>query len=129
MKDFDSWNVYKQSLETRTKTIVPSKRQVWWMSVGVNVGDEEDGKNQNFERPVLVVKVFNTNIFLGVPITSTNQSGKKYYCPITYNGETYYAILSQIKLFSTKRLLRKITKVSSEDFQELKLLLAKTIGL
>ena len=43
------------------------KKDIWWVSVGVNVGFEEDGKNDNFVRPVLVLKKFNNDMFLGIP--------------------------------------------------------------
>ena len=29
------------------------ERQIWWASVGQNIGVESNGKNANFERPVL----------------------------------------------------------------------------
>ncbi len=32
-----------------------------WCSIGINVGDEEDGKNELYERPVLVIKKFNAS--------------------------------------------------------------------
>ena len=31
------------------------------------MGFEEDGKNDNFVRPVLVLKKFNNDMFLGIP--------------------------------------------------------------
>ncbi len=32
------------------------EREVWWASLGKNIGFEQDGKNKMFERPVLVLK-------------------------------------------------------------------------
>jgi len=108
---------------------LPNKKQVWWLSIGLNVGVEEDGKNNNFERPVLIVKVFNRQCFLGIPITSADKSNKKYYFPITYNQKKFFLILSQIRLFSVKRLSRKIYKIDSADFLQIKKELKKVIGL
>lgn len=130
MKDFDEWNRKKKKIDyNNTKNILPNKKQVWWLSIGLNVGVEEDGKNNNFERPVLVVKVFNRQCFLGVPITSANKSNKKYYFPIIYNQRKFFLILSQIRLFSVKRLSRKIYKIDSADFAQIKKELKKVIGL
>ena len=129
VKNFDKWNKKKKELSHSIKNILPSKRQVWWLSIGLNVGAEEDGKNNNFERPILVIKVFNRQCFLGIPITSANKINKKYYFPVIYNQNKYFLILSQIRLFSTKRLSRKIYKISSVDFLKIKKELKKVIGL
>lgn len=128
-KDFDEWNKRKKEIDRYTKDILPNKRQVWWLSIGLNVGVEQDGKNNNFERPVLVVKVFNRQCFLGIPITSLDKSNKKYYFPIVYDNKKFFLVLSQIRLFSTKRLARKIYKIDSQDFLEAKKELKKVIGL
>ena len=129
MKDFDKWNIEKKKIHQTNKIIIPSKRQIWWASIGFNIGDEEDGKNENFERPVVVVKTFNEKIFLGIPVTSVDRTSQKYYFPISYNNRNYFLILSQIRLFSTKRLLRKIGKMESGHFLEMKKELKRVVGL
>ena len=65
MKDFDKWNIEKKKIDYNIKNILPKKREIWWLSIGLNVGVEEDGKNNNFEQPILVMKVFNKQCFLG----------------------------------------------------------------
>lgn len=127
MKNFDKWNTKKKKLDKDVKNILPSKRQIWWLSVGLNIGVEEDGKDNNFERPVLVIKVFNRQCFLGIPMTSTEKSGRYYY-KINFLGKDSYLILSQIKLFSTKRVLRKIYKIDKKEFDFIMSKLKKVIG-
>ncbi|MFC1721190.1 type II toxin-antitoxin system PemK/MazF family toxin [Patescibacteria group bacterium] len=129
MKDFDNWNSKKKKIESTHKAQTLRKKQIWWASLGLNIGYEQDGKNENFERPVLIVKTFGGETFLGIPITSVNKENKKFYFPIHYNGEVYYLILSQIRLFSTKRLLRNIGKMESGEFANMKIALKKVIGL
>ena len=34
------------------------EREIWWVNLGVNVGFEQDGKGDNFERPILILKKF-----------------------------------------------------------------------
>ena len=128
-QDFDRWNKKKKETEYSAKNILPKTREVWWLSIGLNVGVEEDGKNNNFERPVLVVKVFNRQCFLGIPITSADKSNKKYYFPIVHNQNKYFLILSQIRLFSAKRLSRIIYKANNQEFLKIKKELKKVIGL
>ncbi|MDD2935327.1 MAG: type II toxin-antitoxin system PemK/MazF family toxin [Candidatus Pacebacteria bacterium] len=129
MKNFDEWNKRKKEIDFKQKTILPKKREVWWISVGLNIGAEEDGKNNEFERPVLVIKTFNRQCFLGIPITSADKNNKKYYFPINHNKNEYFLILSQIRLFSTKRLSRKIYDIESDVFKKIKDELRSTIGL
>ena len=38
------------------------EKDIWWASLGANIGHEQDGKNESFERPILVLKKFNKYI-------------------------------------------------------------------
>ena len=58
-KNFDKWNDIKKSVNNKPDNLGVHKREVWWMTLGLNVGVETDGKHENFERPVLVLKRFN----------------------------------------------------------------------
>lgn len=55
-KDFEGWIKVKQKIHAAQREHLPifNERQVWWCSIGVNVGDEEDGKNALYHRPVLI---------------------------------------------------------------------------
>ena len=106
-KDFDGW-IEKKKEHHYKKTLPPmfKERDIWWVSIGVNVGFEEDGKNSNFVRPALVLKKFNRELFLGVPL-STKLKDNKYYVPISIKQETVSAMTSQIRVFSSKRIWNK----------------------
>lgn len=103
-----------------------SEREIWWASLGVNIGYEQDGKNEKFERPVLILKVFNMDIFWALPITGKEKIGKYYY-QFEYNGNKYSVILSQIRLISSKRLLRKIRVLPDVDFEKVRKLMKDLI--
>jgi len=48
IKDFDAWNVKKKLTDTKMSSAPFFKeRDIWWMSIGLNVGYEEDGKHEN----------------------------------------------------------------------------------
>ncbi len=117
-KDFDGWIEKKKEHHYR-KTLPPmfKERDIWWVSVGVNVGFEEDGKNSNFVRPVLVLKKFNRELFLGVPL-STKLKDNKYYVPISVKRETVSAMTSQIRVFSSKRIWNKLAELDEKDFRK-----------
>ncbi len=117
-KDFDGW-IEKKKEHYYRKTLPPmfKERDIWWVSVGVNVGFEEDGKNSNFVRPVLVLKKFNRELFLGVPL-STKLKDNKYYVPISVKRETVSAMTSQIRVFSSKRIWNKLAELDEKDFRK-----------
>lgn len=95
------------------------EREIWWASLGVNIGFEQDGKHENFERPVLVLKKFNRFVLWIVPLTSTVKDDRHYFT-IEYESKQYSVILSQLRLISSKRLLRKVRMVSKEEFTDIK---------
>ncbi|MCF7834200.1 MAG: type II toxin-antitoxin system PemK/MazF family toxin [Candidatus Pacebacteria bacterium] len=120
MKDFDFWNKKKKILEEkRNKNLVFNERDIWWCSIGLNIGSEQDGKNELFERPVLVIKKFNKKVCWVLPITRKNKEGY-YYHVLDYNFEKSFVILSQLRLISTKRFTRFIRKISSDQFEIIK---------
>lgn len=119
-KDFDAWNIEKKVVEkTNEESVSFHEREIWWCSIGVNVGDEQDGKNSLFERPVLVVKKFNRKIAWVIPLSTRDKVGVYYYS-LEYNGEKSTLLLSQLRLLSIKRFRRFIGKVSDYQFSNIK---------
>ena len=114
--DYDIWNNLKKIISS-SRRVYFSKGDVWFLSIGKNIGDEEDGKNQKFERPVLIIRKFNNNIFIGVPLTSQEKIGKYYVKLESFHS---IAIISQIRLFDSKRLIRKIGKVNANELSNIK---------
>jgi len=124
-KDYDNWNIKKKEL-SKGKRVYFHKGDIWFASLGKNIGDEEDGKHSTFERPILIVRKFNNNIFLGVPLTSNeDKEGKYYHKLISYIGSA--AILSQVRLFDAKRLLRLMGKIDNNELKEIKIKLGKIV--
>ncbi len=114
-KDFDNWNNLKKDLSTKKSDVFFHEREIWFCSLGKNIGYEEDGKNELFERPVLVIRKFNNDIFLAIPLTSSKKEGK-YYHQYELGSKTYAGIVSQIRLLDRKRLSRKIGMIKESDF-------------
>lgn len=117
-KDFDTWNKVKKGLEKNETKIFANVRDIWWSSIGLNIGTELCGKNEFFERPVLVMKVFNKTTLKVIPLTSKEKLGK-YYFKLDFNNIKSYASLSQIKTISTKRLSRKMGRLDKKQFEDL----------
>jgi len=116
VKDFDSWNKEKKSLETTGHDILAfHEREIWWCSIGINLGDEQDGKNELFERPILVLKKFNNKVAWVLPMSTKSKEGI-YYHNLEHEGQVFTVILSQLRLISVKRFRRFVRKISPHQF-------------
>jgi len=102
------------------KEIYFKERQVWWASVGQNIGVESNGKNENFERPVIILKRFNKYSFLGISLSSKIKIGSYYLKLKDIKGKSSIVNLSQVRIMSSKRLIREIEEVSKPDFKLIK---------
>ena len=117
------WHKIKIEIELTEKkdNLYFYEKDVWWASLGVNIGHEEDGKNQRFERPILILKKFNRHLILAIPLSSKVKNNKFYYYKFISNGEKFTsAIICQIRLISSKRLIRKMGNIGNQDFNEIK---------
>jgi len=118
-KDYTNWHKIKRAIEQKENRIYFQVRDVFFCSIGENVGFEQDGRGEEFLRPIIVVKKFNNEIFLGVPLTHTDKRGK-YYFAFDLNKEKSVAIISQVRLFDAKRMKYKIGMINEKDFIVLK---------
>ncbi|MEI6728373.1 MAG: type II toxin-antitoxin system PemK/MazF family toxin [bacterium] len=120
LKDFINWIQYKILIHGSTKNIVFKEKQVWWCSLGVNVGVEIDGKNTKFNMPVLIFKKFNHHQFWGIPLTSQIKQENDLYFKIQVKGKTSYVCLSQMRIFDSKRLNNLIFQMDKNIFDKIK---------
>jgi mRNA interferase MazF len=127
-KDFDSWNTKKKNLQIRDELITFHEAEIWWCGLGLNVGFEEDSKNEEFERPVLVLKKFSKDLFIGIPLSTKIKEGI-FYINFEEGDFKYSVLLSQTKVLSSKRLLRKLSKISRGKFGLIKRSYRKLLNL
>lgn len=119
-KDYQAWHQIKTKVNNKPPMQRFHEREIWWCNVGSNVGFEEDGKNKLFERPVLIIRKFNKELFMGIPLTTKLKADNPYYFPVKIGGVDGSIILSQLRVFSSRRLLRKVERLSSSHFEKLK---------
>ncbi len=118
-KDFDKWNKNKQFVDKYHKNVFCYPREIWWCVVGVNIGAEIDGKNHHFERPVLVMKVYNKETIFVLPLT-TKANNHRFYHKIKMANQVSYVSLTQGRVISNKRLLRKLDVLEEKCFNEVR---------
>jgi mRNA interferase MazF len=120
---YNNWNEIKITIEYENIIVGFKERDIFYMNMGKNIGFEQDGKGENFVRPIVIIKGFNKNMFFGIPLSTKIKEGKFYYKFQFQKKDELVeniALLSQMRLFSTKRLLNKIGVISKEDFIKMK---------
>ena len=120
---FLQWSSKKIDTHLNDKVIGIKERDIVFIKMGKNIGYEQDGKGEEFLRPVVIYKKFNKNMFLGIPLT-TKPKNTKYYFEFEYQTKrkksvVNSAILSQLRVFDTKRVKYKSGVISKELFVEL----------
>ncbi|OGZ85421.1 MAG: hypothetical protein A2599_02260 [Candidatus Staskawiczbacteria bacterium RIFOXYD1_FULL_39_28] len=118
-KDFDKWNLKKKKLDKLSKKFLFKTGDIWWCSVGLNIKTESCGKGEDYQRPVLVLRKLSAESFVGVPLSSKKKEGT-WFCEITVHEEKRYALLYQIRMFSTNRFQRRLATLDDTDFRKVK---------
>lgn len=119
-KNFTDWMEIKQRIQNSYERPHDyTQGEVWWVSIGKNVGFEEDGKGREFNRPVLILKGFSKDLFWGIPLSTTKKRGKYYY-EFSLKDRVSVALLSQLRTFDTLRLLNKVGVIRSGDLNAIK---------
>jgi mRNA interferase MazF len=93
--------------------------EVWWCSIGMNIGREIFGKGKDFARPVVIFKKIGSDSFLAIPLTTQIKNGS-WYVPIWSGDIECRALLSQVRVLDEKRLINKMGTLNLSHFTELK---------
>jgi mRNA interferase MazF len=125
IKIFADWTKLKIRIHVADNLAYPKKKEVWWVSLGQNVGVEANGKNNQFERPAVVLKVFNNQGFLVAPTSSKVKDGPYFIASPDIGGQKGIINLSQIRSISVKRFIRKIGELNDDDFNKIREILNK----
>ena len=124
MKQFNRWHIQKEFIDNNKKAPRFHEREIWWASIDLNIGDEEDGKNDQFERPVLVIKKFNLEIAWVIPMSTKLKDNPYYFLTYDKDNNGFSLMLSQMRVISTKRLTRFVRKLLTEKFKEVLFLIS-----
>ena len=100
---YDRWNSLKKELNKKEEIITFYQGNIYFMSIGQNVGHETYGKKQLFLRPVLVYKKLSKTTFIGIPLTSTPKEGSYYFSFRYKKDKVSTAMLHQMRVFDIRR--------------------------
>ncbi len=123
MKNFDEWNKIKKDTDLNNRKIGIKPRDIFWAKLGENIGFEQNGKGENFARPVIILRKLTSELFLGIPLTSTIKDGD-YFHSFEYTNHTNglvqnTALILQMKVFSIRRLMNKTGVINTKDFESI----------
>lgn len=107
---FDFWNIIKKRLHFLPREPFFREGEVWWCSIGHNVGHEFNGKNEYFERPVLILVKINMTMAWVLCLTSKHKENE-----YRFTVDNSQVVLSQIMSVSSRRFLRRMSEVIPEE--------------
>ena len=120
IKRFLEWIGLKQRLHSGQQQIPHvSEGQIWWASLGENIGYEINGKSKDFTRPVLIFKKLSRGFYFVIPLTTQAHSGTWYVC-YKQGGKNITACLHQARAMDYRRLHRKLGVVDDADLRQVK---------
>ncbi|MCR4334800.1 MAG: type II toxin-antitoxin system PemK/MazF family toxin [Patescibacteria group bacterium] len=119
-KDFNGWNKKKKKMHNREDTPFFHTREIWWCSLGVNIGFEQDGTGENFYRPVLILKGMSKETCFVIPLTTSDKRHKFRPSIGIVDGKEAKALLSQMRLIDAKRLIRKMEYLDEKIFERIR---------
>jgi mRNA interferase MazF len=116
LKRFAEWLTLKRNLHERQQTPpLVSERDIWWASVGENVGSEINGKSGLFSRPVIVYKKLSHAFYFVIPTTTQKKEGS-WFVRFRQGGRDTIACLHQARAIDYRRLSSKLGTLDDEDF-------------
>ena len=118
LKQIQEWCKVKIFLLNKNK-IIFKQGNIWWCSLGMNLGEEMFGKGPKFTRPILIFRKFTSNSFLGLPITKQEKEGN-WYTEITIHKEKRWIILNQARILDKKRLTNRIGALDNNDINKVR---------
>lgn len=126
---YDSWNKLKKRLDSRKHNFYIKQGDIYFLSVGQNIGYETYGKDDLFLRPVLVFKKLNKYTFIGIPLTSKKKEGSHFFSFSYKKDKISTAQISQMRMFDIKRIEYRSGRIFTDDFNNLKKKFAELFGL
>lgn len=119
-KEFWKWHGVKEKLNDRGNYAYFYEREIWFCSLGINIGHEQDGKYERFERPVIIFRKLTNQMLWVIPLTTKSYKNEwQFKFRLNHHGKIVenFAMLHQVRLVDSKRLGQKIGYLDRSDFR------------
>jgi mRNA interferase MazF len=115
MKRFLEWIGLKEKLHgLKHQPPLVSRGDLWWASLGENVGSEINGKSKLFSRPVIIFKKLAHAFYFVIPTTSKIHEGT-WYVEFRHQEMNMVACLHQARAMDHRRLSTKLGTLDDAD--------------
>jgi mRNA interferase MazF len=118
-KDFDTWNNKKKLIHSESANPPYLERDIWWCSIGINIGYEEDGDGNDSERPAVIIRGFSKELCWVVPLTTSKKKNRYYLSVGIVDEKEAQAMITQMKPLDTKRFINRIGLMDWDNFDKL----------
>jgi mRNA interferase MazF len=117
---FLEWIGLKQKLHQGTQSPpLVSVGDIWWASIGENVGSEINGKSRLFSRPVIIFKKLAHGFYFVIPTTTKPKVGT-WYVAFRQADRKMIASLHQVRAIDHRRLSTKLGQLDDTDFERVR---------
>lgn len=116
IKNFFEWIGLKEKLHVKhCKPPYVNEGDIWWVSVGENVGSEINGKSSLFSRPVVILKKLAHGFYFVVPTTTQFREGT-WFIGFRHKDKYMSACLHQARSIDYRRFYSKLGRLDDKDF-------------
>ena len=120
IKRFLEWIGLKEKLQNiKSQPPLVNEGDLWWISIGENVGSEINGKSDIFSRPGIIYKKLSRSFYFVVPTTTQEKKGS-WFVEFSHKGRQMVACLHQARAIDYRRLFSKLGTLDDEDFKRIK---------
>ena len=116
---YDKWNRVKKELNNKKEIIQFYQGNIYFMSIGQNIGSESYGKGDYSLRPVLVYKKLSKTLFLGIPLTTKYKEGSFYFTFNYKKGISSTVMLNQMRVYDIRRSKYLSGKINKNIYKKL----------
>jgi mRNA interferase MazF len=120
IKRFLEWIGLKEKLDTLCfNPPYVNEGDIWWASLGENLGSEISGKSKLFSRPVVILKKLSHGFYFAIPTSTCDRKGS-WYVGFRQKGKEMKACLHQARAIDYRRFSNKLGRLDDEDFSRVK---------
>ena len=120
-KDYEKWHRQKTAIDhSQAPRVFYHEREMWWCTLGVNIGFEQDGSGEEYRRPVLILRGLSNETCFVAPLTTATSNHELRPSIGLVEGKEARVLLSQIRVIDTKRLVRKLGYLEHGIFQQIR---------
>ena len=119
-KRFEEWINLKGKLHGKNNDPPRVKKgDIWWTSIGENIGFEINGKSQLFTRPVIILKKMMYGLYFVIP-TTTKIKNRPWLVPFRHRSLDMVACIHHARPIDYRRLSSCIGEINESDFARIK---------